>query len=114
MRESHSIGFSSIGGRWAVTTHSELFRQGGLLFWDVSDVTAPTVLTSLKFDDHIYPDSYTKVVLSVFWQAPYVYVAGTDNGVYVVDATDPANPTLINQYRFDPVLRAGQIVAVGN
>ncbi len=54
------------------------------------------------------------MVLSVFWQAPYVYVAGADNGIYVVDATDPRNPVLVHQESFEPTLRAGQVKVVGN
>ena len=114
MRETHSIGFSSIGGAWAVVTHNELLLRGGVLFWDVSDTAAPVVASALKFDDHYYPDAYARVVMSVFWQAPYVYVAGADNGVYVVDATDPRAPTLVHQQPFEPTLRAGQVKAVGN
>ncbi len=114
MRETHAIGFSTMGGRWAVTNHQEALVRGGVLFWDVSDTRTPTVVSSLKFDGFFYPDAYARVVLSVFWQAPYVYVATADNGIYIVDASDPRNPTLVGQYIFEPVLRAGQVHAVGN
>lgn len=114
MRETHTIGFSHIGGAWTVTTHSELLVHGGLLFWDISDSSAPAVVGQIKFEDHRYPDAYARVVLSAFWQAPYVYVGGSDNGVYIVDAEDPRNPTLVNQYRFEPTLRAGQVKVIGN
>ena len=113
-RESHAIGFSHLGGAWAVTTHNERLLQGGILFWDLSDTSAPVVASALKFEDHRYPDAYARVVLSVFWQAPYVYVAGADNGVYVVDATDPRDPQLVHQEPFEPTLRAGQVKAIGN
>ena len=53
------------------------------------------------------------MVLSVFWQYPHVYVAAADNG-FIVDASDPYNPTLVNQYEFDPPLRAASIYALGN
>lgn len=114
MRESHSIGFSHIGGRWAVVSHQERLVEGGVLFWDISDVERPTVVGHLKVPGYLYPDAYARTVLSVFWQAPYVYVGGSDNGVYVIDATDPRAPELVNQYVFDPILRTGQVQAVGN
>lgn len=114
MRESHSIGFSPILGRWAVTAMHETLFSGGIMFWDVSDPTNPTPASRLPLPGYRYPDAYARVVLSTFWQAPYVYVAGCDNGVYIVDATDPLQPVLVTQYQFDPVLRAGQIHAVGN
>lgn len=120
MRESHSIGFSERGGSWAVVNHGEVVPgserpfEGGALFWDVSDPTAPKEAGVVKFDEFVYPDAYAFVVLSVFWQGDYVYVAGADNGVYIVDATDPTAPKLVGRYLFDPVLRAGQVIAVGN
>jgi hypothetical protein len=114
MRETHSIGFSQMGGRWAVVNHLEGLIYGGIEFWDISDVTAPRKVSQLQVPGFLYPDAYARLVLSVFWQAPYVYVAGSDNGFYVVDATNPLEPELLTQYTFDPVLRVGQIHAIGN
>ena len=37
-----------------------------------------------------------------------------DRGIYIVDAVDPEHPVLVGQYVFEPVLRAGQVQAVGN
>jgi hypothetical protein len=62
----------------------------------------------------MYPDAYAVVPLAVFWQAPYVYVASADNGVHIVDASDPTAPEFVGQYTFDPILRAGQVHAIGN
>jgi hypothetical protein len=117
MRESHSIGFSTMGGRWAVVDSLiEFLLPGGtgVEFWDVSDPTAPVPVSQLGLPGSGYPDAYVRVTLSVFWQAPYVYVGGADNGVYVIDATDPRNPKHVNTYKFDPVLRVGQVQAIGN
>lgn len=114
MRESHSIGFSHIGGRWAVTNHQRRLRFGGVLFWDLADIEHPQVASALELPGYFYPDSYARLALSVFWQAPYVYVAGADNGVWIVDGTDPRDPQFVNQYVFDPILRAGQVQAIGN
>ncbi len=114
MRESHAIGFSHLNGAWAVVTHNERLLEGGVLFWDLSDTRTPTVASALKFEEHLYPDAYARVVLSVAWQVPYVYVAGADNGIYIVDATDPRAPELVGRHVFEPTLRAGQVKAVGN
>lgn len=116
MRESHSIGFSSIGGRWAVVDQLTLalVGGGGVQFWDVSDPTAPEAVADLELPGFVYPDAYARVTLSVFWQAPYVFAGGADNGVYVIDATDPRNPRFVDQYVFDPILRVGQVQVVGN
>lgn len=114
MRESHSIGFSNLNGRWAVTNHSRQLRFGGILFWDLADTLNPVPVTPLPFDEYFYPDAYARVVLSVFWQVPYVYVAGADNGIYIVDATDPRAPVLVNRYVPDPIMRIGQVQVSGN
>ncbi len=117
MRETHSIGFSSHGGgRWAVTnslTWEPVFG-GGIEFWDVRDPTAPVEGAFIHLPGHFYPDAYARPVLSVFWQAPYVYVAGADNGIYIVDATFPDAPVLVNQHAFTPTLRVGQVQVLGN
>lgn len=125
MRETHSIGFSPVGGRWAVTDGMRALPEaeveeklklfeGGLLFWDVSDSTAPAEVVHMDLPGFHYPDAYARVTLAVSWQAPWVYASGADNGVYVVDATDPASPVLVRQFAFEPVFRAGQIHAIGN
>jgi hypothetical protein len=117
MRESHSIGFSSIGGRYAVTDMLELalvVPNGGLLFWDVSDPAAPEAVHAHNLEGHFYPDAYARVTLSVFWQAPYVFAGSSDNGVHVVDASDPRHPVDVAIYQVDPIIRVGQVQALGN
>jgi hypothetical protein len=114
MRETHSIGFSHIDGAWAVVNGLERPRHGGVQFWDVSDPTAPEAVANLNLPGFLYPDAYARVTLSVFWQAPYVYAASADNGIHIIDATDPREPTFVSQYVFDPILRAGQVQAIGD
>lgn len=118
MRETHAVGFSKVGQSWyAVVTHIDeglLNTGGGIMFWDVSDPSTPLPLTRMGLPGHLYPDAYARVVQSVFWQGDYVYVGGSDNGVYIVDAADPFNPSLVTQYSFEPTLRVGQVQVVGN
>jgi len=116
MRETHSIGFSSIGGRWAVVDQLTLalVGGGGIQFWDVADPSAPEAVADLELPGFGYPDAYARVSLSVFWQAPYVYVGGADNGVWIVDASDPTAPRYVGVYPFEPVHRVGQVQVVGN
>lgn len=116
MRESHSLGFSQVDGRWyMVVDQMELLAfKGGVEFWDITDPTDMKVVSKVEVPGFFYPDAYQRVTLSVFWQAPWVYVAGADNGIYIIDASDPLQPQLVHQYKFDPVLRAGQVQVVGN
>ncbi len=132
MRESHSLGFSTVNGRdyLAVDYHGGLAVErggggddddiptgevlGGVGFWDITDRAAPVWISELDLPGYHYPDSYTRLTLSVFWQGPWVFVSGTSNGVYIVDASDPTNPTLAAQYLFDPGLLVGSFHVIGN
>ncbi|HET6585765.1 MAG TPA: Ig-like domain-containing protein [Nannocystaceae bacterium] len=118
MRETHSLGFASHDDRWYAVVNQKrpglLQDEGGIQFWDLTDPTAPTQVADLELPGFAYPDAYARVTLSVFWQVPWVYVAGADNGVYIVDASDPTAPVLAAQHHFDPTLRAGQLQVVGD
>lgn len=116
MRETHSIGFSSLGGRWAVVDQLTLalLGGGGIQFWDVSDPSAPSAVADLELEGFAYPDAYMRVSLSVFWQVPYVYVGGAENGVWIVDASDPTAPRYVGRHGFEPVHQVGQVQAIGD
>jgi len=110
MRETHSMGFVRLADGDYTVTNGVL----GVVFWDVTDPAAPEAITYMRLPDVFYPDAYARVVLSTFWQYPFLYVAAADNGVFVVEASDPRAPRLVGEYRFDPVLRAGGVWAMGN
>lgn len=115
MRETHAIGFADRGDRrWAVVNSVSGFNVGGIEFWDVTDTSAPFPVATFETPDFFYPDAYARVTLSVFWQDPWVYVGGAGNGVFIIDATDPETPVLVNQYVPEPVYRVGQVQAVGS
>jgi hypothetical protein len=111
MRETHAAGQARIDGRDYVVTTS----LDGIMFWDVSDWSAPAMIRDLVLpgvnSEH---DAYMRVVMSVFWQAPYVYVGAADNGVFIVDASDPREPVILSQLVPEPALRVGGVHAIGN
>jgi len=115
IRETHSLGAvylpdgDEFAGDYVVVSGVE-----GPLFWDITDPENPVVASTVQLPDIFYPDGYARVVLSVFWQYPWVYVAAADNGLFVVNARDPYNPELVGHQTFDPILRLGAIVAMGN
>lgn len=115
LRESHALGFAYLpeddpnAGEYLVLTGIL-----GLQFWEISNLENMEMLNYMEISGVFYPDSYTRVVLSVFWQYPYVYVGASDNGVFVVDATNPREPELVTQYLFDPPMRSAAVFAVGN
>jgi hypothetical protein len=117
MRETHAIGFSTFQGRWAVVDQvGALLQPGrtGIQIWDIADPTAPTAVADLELPEVSYPDAYARVTLSVFWQVPYIYTGSSDLGIHIVDASDPRRPRYVGNYRFDPILRVGQVQAIGN
>ena len=118
MRETHAVGFAEIGARrFALVAHKEpglLASPGGIEFWDITDPTAPFAASNLKIPGHAYPDAYARVVLSTFWQVPYAYVAASENGIFVVDASDPMNPEIVGEYDIEPTMRSGQLQVIGN
>ncbi|MFT5354430.1 MAG: hypothetical protein ACI9KE_001635 [Polyangiales bacterium] len=117
MRETHSIGFSHEGGAFAVTASMSMVLEyggGGIQFWNVEDTSAPEHIVDLDVPAFFYPDAYGYIVMSSFWQVPFVYLGAGFNGVYIVDATNPTSPVLASQYAFDPPIRVGQVQAVGN
>lgn len=109
MRETHAAGLAKIDGRrfMAVTSLS------GIQFWDISDPMAMRMVSDFALPGVTYPDSYARVVMSVFWQAPHVYVGAADNGVFIVDASDPEDPELVHQFRPTPEFRVGGVHAIG-
>ncbi|MCB9778120.1 MAG: Ig-like domain-containing protein [Alphaproteobacteria bacterium] len=115
MRESHALGFFQLGpdsaheGEYMVAT-----GLLGIIIWDVGDLEAPAQVSYLPLPDVFYPDAYTYVVLSVSVQYPWVYVAAADNGIFVVDISDPTAPVMAAQHVFEPALRAGGVFAIGN
>jgi hypothetical protein len=119
MRESHSIGIAQyeIDGQqraFAVVDGIQGIQEGGIQFWDITDTTAPFAIGNLDLDGFFYPDAYRNVPLSVFWQAPYVYVGMGTQGIVVVDARDPENPFEVSRWKPEPVAQIGQVQVVGD
>ena len=109
MRETHAAGVATIDGRRWMAVAS----LGGIQLWDITDPTAMRMASDLALPDVTYPNSYLRVVMSLFWQAPYVYVSAATLGVYVVDASDPESPELVAHHVPSPALESGNLHAIG-
>jgi DNA-binding beta-propeller fold protein YncE/mono/diheme cytochrome c family protein len=114
--EARGYGFAFLGDYVALPA------TNGIQIWDWSDVTSPVLLNYLRLPG-ITPSDYSFGTWSVFWQAPYLYVGGTGNGLYIVDAKDPRHPVLADRGsgRPNPIpisqtggFRVGAVFAVGN
>jgi len=115
-RETHAMAFlhlpedAEFAGEYAVTNGLK-----GVVTWDVSDPADPHVVGELEVDEIFYLfDAYARVALSLAWQHPTLYIAAADNGLYVVDTTDPANMVVVEQVQLDPPIRAGGVFTLGN
>lgn len=113
LREAHGYGF-----------HGDLvFLQSkqGFHVWDWADPLAPKKLSEISLPGITESDYGT----GAWWlavQAPYVYLGGSGNGLYIVDISDPKNPKLANRAgKPNPLpssqlggFRVGPTFAVGN
>jgi DNA-binding beta-propeller fold protein YncE len=111
LREPHGFGFStSYGGHYAV-----MQTVSGIQFWDFGNPLAPVLLQTMVLPG-IAESDYELGAWWAFWQAPYVYVGGSGNGLYVVDARDPRNPVHVRTVPTSTWggFRVGPTFAVGN
>jgi hypothetical protein len=110
LREAHGFAFSSsYPGDYMVAQAVE-----GIQFWDLSDPFNISLLDYMRLP--VISQGDYSGAWWVFWQAPYVYVAGMGSGLYVIDAADPANPVLLNRVQTSQIggLNPGMVYALGN
>jgi len=109
--ESHTISFARSGSTFYMVTTGGT----GIDTWDVTNVMAPKHLAQLKISGVNYGD-YTEAVWGVSWQGQYIYVGATNNGLKVVDATDPANLKIAAEVPTSSFggVSAGPVDAIGN
>jgi hypothetical protein len=117
-REAHALGASTINGRQYIA----LATTRGVEFWDFTDVHNAQQVRKVAFPT-VNGGDYANVSWQLWWQAPYLYVASANHGVYIVDATNPATATLANRGagKPNPVptgelggFRVGPIFTMGN
>lgn len=111
LREPHGFGFSnSYPGRYAA-----MQAINGVQFWDFSNPLAPVLIKYMTLPG-IAESDYALGNWWVFWQAPYVYIGGSGNGLYIVNAADPGNPVHVKTIATSAWggFRVGPTFAVGN
>ncbi|MGR4868782.1 LamG-like jellyroll fold domain-containing protein [Variovorax sp. LARHSF232] len=117
-REAHAIGTATIGGKDYIVVPS----TKGVEFWDFTDINDIKQVKKLALPT-VNGGDYANVSWQLWWQAPYLYVASANDGIYIVDARDPANAVLANRGagKPNPVptgelggFRVGPIFTLGN
>jgi hypothetical protein len=110
LREAHGFGFTQQNGRDLMVAQA----IEGIQFWDVTDPDAAFLVSYLDLPGITRAD-YGGAWWT-FWQAPIVYVAGVDEGLYVVDASNPAAPEILRHMPTSDIagLNPGIVQAIGN
>ena len=90
--ESHTVSFARYGNTFYMVT----IGGRGIDIWDVTNLMAPRHVKQLAIPGTNYGD-YTEAVWGVSWQGQYIYVGATNNGIKVVDAANPAAPTIVDR-----------------
>lgn len=88
-REAHAMAFSHRGARKLVALHTRF----GAHLWDLADPLAPELVGRVDLPG-VASGDYENVAWQLAWQGRYLYVAGSTDGVYVVDTIDPTAPVL--------------------
>lgn len=110
LREAHGFGLSLDYAYDVLAVQS----VEGIQLWDVTDPSAIQLLSALDL-----PNINGGDYIGIWWlafQAPYIYAAGVGEGLYVIDASDPHDPVLVNWLTTSELagVSPGQAFAVGN
>ncbi|MDX1695843.1 MAG: Ig-like domain-containing protein, partial [Ketobacteraceae bacterium] len=115
-REPHAFGLARIGDRRFMAFQS----TSGVEFWDFTDLNALERVGEIDLPG-VNGGDYSSVAWQLAWQAPYLYVASSEQGIFIVDAGDPSNPVLAERDGPNPVpvselggFRVGPIFTFGN
>ena len=110
LRDAHAIAMStSYGAR-----HVAFLAGPGIRFWNVDDPSSIFVESQVLLPN-IPTATYTGIWW-LFWQAPYLYVAGTSAGIYIVRVDDIASPQFVKLVPPSALggVVANQVFAIGN
>ena len=89
-REIHSMGYSNIGNKKILV----LQTHKGIGIWDVTNVKKPNKLGAIDFTKG---GDYGNTPWQLFYQHPYVYVAGANTGLWIIDVNDLTKPKIADR-----------------
>lgn len=109
--EGHQVSFAKYGETFYVAT----IQGRGIDIWDITDARNPEHVKAIQIDGINYGD-FTEAVWGIAWQGTTIYVGGTNTGLHVIDADDPANASLVKSIPQGQLgnVNAGPLFAVGN
>lgn len=116
-REQHSLPIALIDGKQYIAIQT----LDGIQFWDFTDPLNASVIGRIDLPG-VNGGDYADVAWQASWQGRYLYVSGGNQGIYVIDAADPADPQLLNQvstsatggFRVGPLFALGDLLVISN
>ena len=110
--ESHQVSYAKFpdGSLYLVTISGR-----GIDLWGIDNVHQPSLLSALELPNINYGDVH-HAVWGVAWEGDYIYVGATSNGLYIVDAGNPAQPELVASIPTSEMggVPTGPLFALGN
>lgn len=116
-REQHSLPVGLIDGKQYIAMQT----RAGIQFWDFTDPLNAYVAGRIDLPG-VTGGDYENVAWQASWQGHYLYVAGGNQGIYVINAADPLNPSLLTQvstsktggFRVGPLFAVGDLLVMSN
>jgi hypothetical protein len=116
-REQHSLPIGIIDGKHFIAIQT----RSGIQFWDFTDPLNAFVAGRINLPG-VSGGDYENVAWQASWQGQYLYVAGGNQGIYVIDAADPTSPELLSQvstsetggFRVGPLFALGDLLVISN
>lgn len=116
-REAHSLPIAIIDGK-----HIIAFQTiAGIQFWDFTDPLNARRIGKIDLPG-VSGGDYENVAWQASWQGRYLYVSGGNQGIYIINAEDPTNATLLRQvptsttggFRVGPIFALGDYLVISN
>ncbi len=110
--ESHQVSYmaDNDGNYYLVTTSGR-----GIDIWNITDVRKPVYVAAMELPNINYGD-VSNGVWGISCQGNYIYVGATNNGLYVVDASNKSEPKLVKTVPISKLgnIFPGPLFALGN
>jgi hypothetical protein len=109
--ESHTWSLGKYGSSYYLVTTG----GHGVDIWDVTNQKSVKHVQQILLDGIAYGD-FTAAVWGLSWQGNYIYVGGTDQGLFILDAHDPTKVTVAKRIPTSAfgTVSAGPLDAIGN
>lgn len=116
-REQHSLPTGIVDGKYYIAFQT----RSGIQFWDFTDPLNAFEAGSINLPG-VTGGDYENVSWQATWQGKYLYVSGGNQGIYIIDATDPTDPDLLDQvststtggFRVGPLFALGDLLVISN